>query len=149
MKQLNEKAKLFIGEDEAHFILFVKGRKVEENCRKAPITCKLIESFEPAKTCTRGQVKFSLIQPGVRLYPHCGPTNCRLRAHLGLHTPDGSMIRVANETRKWYEGKVIVFDDSFEHEIWHEGDTHARLVLSVDVWHPDLSEAKRKELSPI
>jgi len=26
-------------------------------------------------------------------------------------------MRVANETIEWKEGKIIVFDDSFEHEV--------------------------------
>lgn len=50
--------------------------------------------------------------------------------------------------RKWREGKVMVFDDSFEHEVWHNG-TALRLVLIVDVWHPDLSPAEKASLTPI
>ena len=28
-------------------------------------------------------------------------------------------------------------DDSFEHEVWHEGDRD-RVVLICDIWHPEL-----------
>jgi aspartate beta-hydroxylase len=45
------------------------------------------------------------------------------------------------------EGKAIVFDDSFEHEAWNDHPSQARLVLIVDVWHPDLSDAEVKFLS--
>ena len=45
------------------------------------------------------QIKYSLMKPGVHVWPHCGPTNCRIRAHLGLVIPDGPKIRVADETR--------------------------------------------------
>ena len=45
------------------------------------------------------QVKFSVMSPGVHVWPHCGPTNCRVRAHLGLVVPEGPRIRVVNETR--------------------------------------------------
>ena len=38
----------------------------------------------------------------------------------------------------WEEGKVIAFDDSFEHEVWHNG-TELRLILIVDLPHPDLT----------
>lgn len=31
----------------------------------------------------------------------------------------------------------MVFDDSFEHEVLHEGD-EARTVLLVNFWHPDV-----------
>ena len=57
-------------------------------------------------------------------------------------------LRVAEETLEWREGKVFVFDDSFDHEVWHEGGED-RLVLIVDLWHPELSERERAVLSPI
>jgi len=44
-------------------------------------------------------VKFSLLFPGTKVWPHTGPTNCRLRAHLGLQVPQGAGIKVAGETR--------------------------------------------------
>jgi len=50
--------------------------------------------------------------------------------------------------RTWEEGKFIIFDDSFEHEVWHDGNEF-RLVLIVDFWHPELTEQQRKTLSPI
>lgn len=45
------------------------------------------------------QVKFSIMEPNSHVWPHCGPTNCRLRAHLGLVIPEGVKIRVGNKTR--------------------------------------------------
>lgn len=50
--------------------------------------------------------------------------------------------------RTWTEGKIMVFDDSFEHEVWHNGTTY-RLILIVDVWHPDLTAHEKKTLVPI
>ena len=47
-----------------------------------------------------------------------GPTNTRLRAHLGLMIPDEGLIemRIANDKRlRWSDGKIFVIDDSFEH----------------------------------
>lgn len=79
--------------------LFTRGMKVKENCQKCPITCKLIESLSDARECRRGQAKFSVMHPGTHVWPHCGPTNCRLRSHLGLKVPSGTFIRVVNETR--------------------------------------------------
>ncbi|XP_065226615.1 aspartyl/asparaginyl beta-hydroxylase isoform X2 [Planococcus citri] len=129
--------------------LEIFSRGVEKStCKKLPVTCGLIRGFVPAAGCRRGQVKFSIMEPGTHVWPHCGPTNCRLRAHLGLIVPKNVTIRVAEETRSWREGEVLLFDDSFEHEIWHNG-TSSRLILIVDVWHPNLSEDKRKTLSAI
>ena len=50
--------------------------------------------------------------------------------------------------RTWTEGKFIIFDDSFEHEVWHDGDS-VRLVLIVDMWHPDLTAREKATLPAI
>lgn len=134
--------------DWKQFDLFARGRKIAAHCAKTPFTCKIIETFPAARFCKRGQVKFSVMHPGTHVWPHCGPTNCRIRAHLGLKVPEKTFIRVATQTRSWSEGELLIFDDSFEHEVWHNG-TQVRLVLIVDVWHPDLTEEERLNLSPI
>ncbi|XP_031625720.1 aspartyl/asparaginyl beta-hydroxylase isoform X11 [Contarinia nasturtii] len=130
------------------FELFARGKRNDENCKRASFTCKLIETFPAARFCKRGQVKFSVMHPNTHVWPHCGPTNCRLRAHLALKTADKTSIRVATETKTWMEGKIMVFDDSFEHEVWHNGTTN-RLILIVDVWHPEISADEKKTLVPI
>ena len=150
--------------------------KITANCKEAVVTCALIEQVREsyavvsnrygtryelgsrflqiaaAKSCTRGQVKFSVMYPGTHVHPHTGPTNCRLRAHLGLSVDKADeekmTLRVADKTLRWREGEVFVFDDSFEHEVRHDGQKK-RVVLIVDLWHPDLSEEQRKTLSPI
>ena len=45
-------------------------------------------------------------------------------------------IRCGDEWRKWVEGDSIVFDDSWEHEVTHDGDS-PRCVLLMNFWHPD------------
>ena len=54
-------------------------------------------------------------------------------------------MRVAEESRAWETGKCTVFDDSYDHEVWHEG-TEERVVLLFDVWHPDLSKGEVKAI---
>ena len=80
---------------------------------------------------------FSRLVPGTHLSKHCGPSNFRLRCHLGLIVPPGCRIRCADQVREWREGECLIFDDSFEHEVWHDGDED-RIVLIADVWHPEL-----------
>jgi len=135
--------------DWKQFDLFSRGKRVPNNCMKLPKTCELLKSFRAATSCTRGQIKLSVMFPGTHVWPHTGPTNCRLRAHLGLVIPHGDLtLRVANQTRTWKEGEFVIFDDSFEHEVWHKGDSY-RLVLIVDVWHPQLTPQDKSQLSPI
>jgi aspartyl/asparaginyl beta-hydroxylase (cupin superfamily) len=100
--------------------LFAAGRKLEDQCRRCPETTRIVESIPDV--CATGLVYFSVLSPGTHLAAHCGPTNTRLRCHLGLVVPSGSRIRVGEDTRAWEEGRCIVFDDSFEHEAWNEGD---------------------------
>ncbi|KAK7078093.1 hypothetical protein SK128_018486, partial [Halocaridina rubra] len=134
--------------DWKQYELFSRGRKITANCVKAPTTCALIESYPAAAGCKRGQVKFSVMQPKTHVHAHTGPTNCRLRAHLGLVVPSHVHLRVANKMLIWENGKIIIFDDSWEHEVWHNGTTY-RLILIVDIWHPDLNDQEKRSLAPI
>jgi aspartyl/asparaginyl beta-hydroxylase (cupin superfamily) len=116
--------------------LFNKGKKYAENCAHCPQTAKMVESIPGATSA--GSVYFAALTPGAHLRAHWGPHNARLRCHLGIVVPQGCEIRVGTETGTWQEGKVIIFDDSFEHELWNRSDT-TRIVLILDIWHPDLT----------
>ena len=85
-------------------------------------------------------VKFSALDPGTVIHPHTGPSNERLRSHFTLVHGGGARLRVGGEWRAWEEGKVIVFDSSWEHEVVHEGSGR-RIVLILDVWHPQYISA--------
>ncbi|XP_031548033.2 aspartyl/asparaginyl beta-hydroxylase isoform X1 [Vicugna pacos] len=148
---------LFLPEDEnlrekgdwSQFTLWQQGRKNENACKGAPKTCSLLDKFPETTGCRRGQIKYSVMHPGTHVWPHTGPTNCRLRMHLGLVIPkEGCKIRCANETRAWEEGKVLIFDDSFEHEVWQDAASF-RLIFIVDVWHPELTPQQRRSLPAI
>jgi len=104
------------------------------HCARTPRTCALVERFPAAATCRRGQVKFSALRGGTRIWPHCGPTNTRLRAHLGLVVPPEPRLRVGDSPpRAWRRGKFIVFDDSFEHEV---GETFLkRFLMGNSLFH--------------
>ncbi|KAM8731898.1 aspartyl/asparaginyl beta-hydroxylase-like isoform 3-T3 [Acanthopagrus schlegelii] len=154
---MDQSTRSFIPEDEnlrekgewGQYTLWQQGKKVGNSCQGVPKTCALLERYSEATGCKRGQIKFSVMQPGTHVWPHTGPTNCRLRMHLGLVIPkQGCRIRCTDQTREWEEGKVLIFDDSFEHEVWQEADSY-RLIFIVDVWHPELTAYQRQTLSPI
>ena len=44
-------------------------------------------------------------------------------------------IRVGDDIRHWEEGKSVIFDDTFEHEVWNDTD-QVRVVLFVDIARP-------------
>uniref|UniRef100_A0A671E977 Aspartyl/asparaginyl beta-hydroxylase n=1 Tax=Rhinolophus ferrumequinum TaxID=59479 RepID=A0A671E977_RHIFE len=154
---MDEAKGLFLPEDEnlrekgdwSQFTLWQQGRKNENACKGAPKTCSLLDKFPETTGCRRGQIKYSVMHPGTHVWPHTGPTNCRLRMHLGLVIPkEGCKIRCANETKTWEEGKVLIFDDSFEHEVWQDASSF-RLIFIVDVWHPELTPQQRRSLPAI
>ena len=121
--------------------LWTFGEQQAENCALAPVTCGLVERLDTAGLVTGhsvGLVEFSRLAPGTNIKPHTGPDNSRVRAHLGLVTPDGAGFRVADQQLSWGEGELVIFDDSFEHEVWHKG-TEDRLILIVDFIHPALA----------
>lgn len=91
---------------------------------------------------------FSRLEPGAHIPPHTGMLNCRLICHLPLIVPRGCWLRVCNETREWEEGKMLIFDDSIEHEA-RNPTGELRIILLFDVWRPELSETERQAISTI
>ncbi len=117
------------------FNFFFYGRKFEENCRLCPETTALLESLPRFE---RDHIMFSALNPHAHIPPHTGPMNGIIRGHLALVAPPGCYIRVGSDERTWNEGRVLVFDDSYEHEVWNHSD-QARVVLFMNFWHPCLA----------
>lgn len=115
------------------FFLIGYGLKSEENCRMCPETTRILKKIPGLKTAF-----FSILSPNKYIPPHRGPYNGVLRYHLGLIVPkpeEKCRIRVGDEIRHWREGDSLIFDDTYEHEVWNEtsGD---RVVLFVDFVRP-------------
>jgi aspartyl/asparaginyl beta-hydroxylase (cupin superfamily) len=117
------------------FNFFFYGKKFEEYCARCPETTRILESLPRFE---RDHVMFSALNPHAHISPHTGPMNGIIRGHLALLAQPGSFIRVGNQQRTWQEGKVLVFDDSFEHEVWNHSD-RVRIVLFMNFWHPCFS----------
>lgn len=103
-----------------------------------PRTMEALRNVPMAAGLPEGNICLSILRPNTEIRAHCGPTNIRLRAHLGLEIPPGCGIRIAGKQYAWQEGQWLVFDDSFEHEAWNRS-SQERVVLILDLWHPDLS----------
>ena len=50
-------------------------------------------------------------------------------------------MRVANVTKEWEEGKVIMFDDSYEHEVNNRCQS-IRVVFQLVIRHPDIPSSR-------
>lgn len=84
---------------------------------------------------------FSRLIPGTKIPPHFGLTNTRLTMHYPVRIPSDCAIRVGEEMCSWQEGKLIGFDDSYEHEAWNKSQDD-RVVMIFETHHPDLSLAE-------
>jgi len=120
-------------------------------CRLLSRQLELVGTFPHARTHNVNLPKeagyFQLL-PGSRLKPHTGPVNFRLYCHLGLLVPEGPQLRVGAEPpQRWTEGRTLCFDDSYDHEAWHDG-SDPRYVLMVTFWHPDLGSPEKDPAAP-
>lgn len=112
---------------------YAYGVKAEGNCARCPATTRLVEAVPGMKTAF-----FSIISAGKHIPAHRGPFKGVLRYHLGLLVPEPRercRIRVGSEVRHWEEGRSLVFDDTYEHEVWNDTDG-LRAVLFLDVVRP-------------
>ena len=55
-------------------------------------------------------------------------------------------MRVGDDTVDLEQDKAIIFDDSFNHEAWNDGEV-TRINLIMDFWHPELSDDEVKFFS--
>jgi len=77
---------------------------------------------------------FSILSPDKHIPAHKGPFNGVLRYHLELIIPEPKekcRIRVHDQFNEWDEGKSLIFDDTYEHEVCNDTDGF-RVVLFVD-----------------
>ena len=115
------------------FFLAGIGMDCGENARRCPETMRLLGKIPGMKTAF-----FSILSPHKHIPAHRGAYNGVLRFHLGLLVPEPRervRIRIGNDFRHWTEGKSLIFDDTYNHEVWNDTDGY-RVVLFVDFARP-------------
>ena len=117
-------------------------------CAMVPESCRLIrEAFGVAGRGLLQTAKFSVMWDSLHVAMHCGTDTGKLRILIPLHLPPGgkySMNVGGERVPPAVEGSALVFDDSLEHEVWVGAPpaktSIPRIVLLIDVTHPDLLE---------
>ena len=123
--------------------LIRNNERLQENIEMCPRTMKALgHAPVPDVTANSPSVFFSRMLPGTHIPPHHGMMNTRLICHLPLVLPENCSIRVGNQTREWTDGKLLIFDDTIEHEA-RNGSDQPRSVLIFDIWRPELTEDDR------
>jgi aspartate beta-hydroxylase len=131
------------------YYFYRHGERRDDNCARCPRTAAAIDELPLSRVPEHGpEVLFSVFTPGTHLLPHQGVTNTRVVGHLPLIVPAECALRVGGELHEWQEGRVVVFDDTYEHEAWNRSD-RTRVVLIFDLWNPYLSEAERAVISDL
>ena len=131
------------------------GKQLETGCTRTvtPVLCALYDTLVlQTSQGTILRVGYSVVKRNTWIRSHYGRTNAQLKMHLGLVVPavGGGLykcpaeIRVGREevggeesgrsggVRQWEKGKVLLFDDSYEHEVFNGCDTD-RAVLQIVV----------------
>ncbi|CAM9254984.1 unnamed protein product [Chrysoparadoxa australica] len=124
-----------------------KGERQEHFRERCPQTAAVLDEIGIMTGTPFSYSFFSTLASKSRIAPHSSSCNLRLRSHLPLIVPEGSAnecgLRVGVETKKWVEGKCLIFDDCYEHEAWNETES-PRVILLLDTWHPEIDEKERK-----
>ena len=102
--------------------LYRSGMPVAENAARCPATMAALERLPIPHIAGRSPMAlFSVLRGGTHIPPHHGMLNTRLICHLPLIVPDGCRLRVGNHSRAVEADRLMIFDDSIEHEAWNDG----------------------------
>jgi ornithine lipid ester-linked acyl 2-hydroxylase len=115
------------------YFLYGYGFQARLGVESCPRTAALMREIPGMTTAM-----FSILSPRKHILDHRGPYKGVLRYHLGLIVPEDAAscrIRVGEDFHHWEEGRSMVFDDTFNHEVWNDTD-ETRVVLFVDVLRP-------------
>ena len=131
------------------YFFFRNGQKNLKNLSECPNTAEAVSHCPtPSISGHSPEVCFSVLSPGTQILPHYGDSNIRSVLHLALVIPEGCCLVAGGESRVWKKHQAFLFDDTFLHEAWNNGSSE-RIVLLMDVWHPQLSEVERHVISQL
>ena len=134
LQDISTEQRIHTDDDRWKTLFFVGyGQPIGRVAERCPETARLLRGVPGLTTAM-----FSMLSPNKRVPAHVGPYRGVLRFHLALRIPapaSGCGIRVGSEVRHWEEGRTLVFDDVYDHEVWNDTDG-VRVVLFMDVKRP-------------
>ncbi len=114
------------------FFLWGYGYPIDDNLARCPRTKQVIEAIPGLNSAF-----FSILAPGTHIPAHRGVSKGLITCHLGLIVPrDGDVrMRVDDRVVRWSEGQTLVFDDTYDHEVWNDTES-TRVVLLIQFERP-------------
>ena len=130
--QYNISARVAPEKDWKVYPLDIMGVRPPAFCSRCPRTTAMLDRIPGLF-----EAFFSILEGGKSIPAHEGPYRGYLRYHLGLVVPekDPPSIRLKDQVYTWKEGESVLFDDSWEHEVYNQCDSD-RVVLIVDIRRP-------------
>jgi aspartyl/asparaginyl beta-hydroxylase (cupin superfamily) len=128
-----DQKRISTGENWRTFFLKGFGYEAEQSWKRCPETMKVLSKIPNLRSAF-----FSILGPNYHIPHHQGVTKGLIRCHLGLIVPDQRdqcVMRVDDQICQWEEGRCLVFDDTYDHEVWNKTDQE-RVVLLIDVDRP-------------
>lgn len=125
------------------FIMKAYGQPITRNLARCPTLAGLIASSPDVLSAS-----LSFLAPGKQVPAHRGPFRGILRGYLVLSMPKGAdglpaaVLKVDGQEYRLNEGEFMLWDDTFEHEVWNDSDK-VRTVLLLDIRRRDLSTGLR------
>ena len=114
------------------FFLWGYGFPIEDNLARCPETQRIVGQIPGLNSAF-----FSILAPGTHIPDHRGVTKGLITCHLGLIVPTEGDVRMRVDQRivRWAEGETLVFDDTYQHEVWNETRS-TRVVLLIQFERP-------------
>ena len=95
------------------------GRDGDSRWPLLPKLCEILRRHHSLSSATSGDgidiqiARLSALRGPTHIWPHCGPTNARLRLHFPLLVPAGRYeLTVAGQTRRWESGVLTLANES-------------------------------------
>ncbi len=115
------------------FFFWGYGLRAEANCVRCPETARVLEQIPGLLSAL-----YSVTLAGARIPRHTGPTKAIITAHIGLIIPrrrEDCRMQIGDHEVVWEEGRVVVFDDMYPHEVWNNTEED-RVILMLHLKRP-------------
>jgi len=102
---------------------------IQKNADLCPKTTSVLKRLRGVKSAN-----FSVLAPGKHIPPHKGPYKGVIRYQLALSVPKSGECKIIVDDKDyfWIEGKSVLFDDTYTHEVINNTN-EVRIALLLDI----------------
>lgn len=120
-------------------LFYLQGTRIDDHCEAYPNIAAALEQIPGLVLGT-----ISILNAGETIPSHEHVYKGLLIAHLGLiipgETTEDCAIRVGDDVQRWEEGKILVIDPTYAHDVWNNTDS-VRVIVLCEFQRPDMPRA--------